>query len=74
MHRRRHIIDIARRDARHRDAPVLCDVNIIANSSFSWWSAWLNNKSDKTIFAPKHWFNDTSIITDDLIPKSWNKI
>lgn len=52
----------------------LCDVNIIANSSFSWWSAWLNNKSDKTIFAPKHWFNDTSIITDDLIPKSWNKI
>ena len=52
----------------------LCDVNIIANSSFSWWSAWLNNKTDKTIFAPKNWFNDTSIITDDLIPNSWNKI
>ena len=52
----------------------LCDVNIIANSSFSWWSAWLNNKRDKSIFAPKKWFNDPSIITDDLIPKSWNKI
>ena len=52
----------------------LCDVNIIANSSFSWWSAWLNNKMDKSIFAPKNWFSDPSIITDDLIPKSWNKI
>ena len=52
----------------------LCDVNIIANSSFSWWSAWLNNNSDKTIFAPKNWFSDASIITDDLLPKSWNKI
>ena len=52
----------------------LCNVNIIANSSFSWWSAWLNNNNDKTIFAPKKWFNDTTIITDDLIPESWNKI
>jgi len=52
----------------------LCKSNIIANSSFSWWSAWLNNNKDKIIYAPKNWFNDKSICTDDLIPESWNII
>ena len=50
----------------------LCKSNIIANSSFSWWSAWLNNNKDKIIYAPKDWFNDKSICTDHLIPNSWN--
>jgi len=52
----------------------LCKSNIIANSSFSWWGAWLNDKKDKVIYAPKNWFNDKSICTDDLIPNSWNII
>ncbi|MDC3174673.1 alpha-1,2-fucosyltransferase [Candidatus Pelagibacter sp.] len=52
----------------------LCKSNIIANSSFSWWSAWLNNKTDKIIYAPKNWFNDQSISTIDLIPKTWRII
>jgi hypothetical protein len=52
----------------------LCKSNIIANSSFSWWGAWLNNKKDKVIYAPKNWFNDKSIRIDDLIPNSWNII
>ena len=52
----------------------LCKSNIIANSSFSWWGAWLNNKKDKIIYAPKNWFKDKSISTDDLIPSSWNII
>ena len=50
----------------------LCKSNIIANSSFSWWSAWLNNKNDKIVYAPKNWFKDKSICTDNLIPNSWN--
>ena len=50
----------------------LCKSNIIANSSFSWWSAWLNNNKDKIVYAPKDWFNDKSICTDHLIPNSWN--
>jgi hypothetical protein len=52
----------------------LCKCNIIANSSFSWWGAWLNNKEDKIIYAPKNWFIDKSICTDNLIPNSWNVI
>ena len=54
---------------------TLCDYHIIANSSFSWWGAWLSNS--KKIIAPQRWFgpplseqNDTK----DLLPNSWIKI
>ena len=52
----------------------LCKANIIANSSFSWWGAWLNNNKNKIIYAPKNWFRDVSICTDDLIPNTWKII
>jgi len=48
-----------------------CNHNIIANSSFSWWGAWLNNNPNKIVIAPKKWFNDESINTKDLIPDEW---
>lgn len=48
-----------------------CSHHIIANSSFSWWGAWLNPDPDKTVIAPKQWFASTEINTSDLIPDTW---
>ncbi|CAM4096828.1 alpha-1,2-fucosyltransferase [Gillisia limnaea] len=54
----------------------LCDHNIIANSSFSWWGAWLNKNPEKIIIAPKRWFADTEQDKNsiDLIPSEWYRI
>jgi len=54
-----------------------CEDNIIANSSFSWWAAWLNETSDKRIVCPSRWFSDTFPLPyslDDLLPVSWQRI
>jgi hypothetical protein len=51
-----------------------CKHNIIANSSFSWWGAWLNPNPDKIVIAPKKWLNDPKIDTRDVTPKEWIRI
>jgi hypothetical protein len=51
-----------------------CRHHIIANSSFSWWAAWLNDRLDKIVVAPRIWFLDTKIDTKDLIPEQWHRI
>lgn len=49
-----------------------CRHHIIANSSFSWWGAWLNPRSDKIVVSPKQWFNTQAM--GRLLPENWVKI
>ena len=52
-----------------------CKGHILANSSFSWWGAWLNDDPNKEITVPKVWFGPKlSNDTKDLIPSDWNVI
>lgn len=50
-----------------------CNHNICANSTFSWWAAWLNTNADKIVITPKRWFNkgEFALNTYDLIPENW---
>jgi hypothetical protein len=65
------------KDNTHLDFLLMrkCKHNIIANSTFSWWAAWLNENPDKMIFAPIEWYvgkmNDA---TKELIPTNWFRI
>ena len=70
-----HIVDHNDSDHGYEDIRLmsLCSYHIIANSSFSWWGAWLNNAFDKIVIAPKIWFR-SDIPTTDLIPDKWVKL
>lgn len=52
----------------------LCRHHIIANSSFSWWGAWLGTNADKITIAPSKWVNDSSRDMSDIVPDDWIKI
>jgi hypothetical protein len=54
----------------------LCNNNIISNSSFSWWGAWMNENDQKIIIGPKKWFGpkDKTLTDKDIIPEKWLKI
>lgn len=61
-----------------RDAEELlliskCKHAIIANSTFSWWGAWLNTNAQKIVIGPKRWFDGAkkNVLTHDVLPKTW---
>ena len=56
---------------------TMCNDFIIANSSFSWWGAWLSTNKDKRVIAPSKWFGpplDTQNNTKDLYCKGWELV
>lgn len=53
----------------------MCENNIICNSSFSWWGAWLNRSAAKKVIAPNNWFGPAlQHDTKDLLPEEWIKV
>jgi len=51
-----------------------CRHHVIANSTFSWWGAWLCTNPEKVVIAPATWFASGSIDTTDLLPDGWLRI
>ena len=62
------------RDQEELSLMSLCNHHIIANSSYSWWGAWLGACSEKIVIAPEKWFNDEGQNTKDLIPVTWIRL
>lgn len=53
---------------------TLCRHHIIANSTFSWWVAWLAGHSDKLVIAPRRWFAIDTVDSSDLVPERWIRL
>lgn len=68
-----HYIDHNRGVESYNDMRLmsLCRHHVLANSSFSWWGAWLNPRTDKLVVAPSRWFAGGRRRLDDLFPSGW---
>jgi hypothetical protein len=60
----------------HEDLRLMssCHHHILANSTFSWWGAWLNPREDKIVYAPKQWHVKPESFYPDLLPTDWQTI
>lgn len=70
------VVDINDEASGHFDLRLqsICDHHVIANSTFSWWAAWLNPSFEKTVIAPRRWFTSQESDNPDLIPSTWIRL
>jgi hypothetical protein len=70
------VVDVNGPDDAHQDLWLMaaCQRFVIANSSLSWWGAYLSNAQKKIVVAPKKWFAEKKYDTTDLIPADWRRI
>jgi hypothetical protein len=69
-------VDIHATNQAHEDLRLMasCQRYVIANSSLSWWGAWLGSHGNKKVVAPAKWFQKRDIDTSDLVPSSWTRM
>jgi hypothetical protein len=68
-------VDCGTAEPPHTDMFLMtqCQHVVIANSTYSWWGAWLNSHPEKVVIAPAQWFKPNTVAhdTDDLMPAEW---
>lgn len=71
-----HIVDANPPDRGYLDLELMrgCRHHVLANSSFSWWGAWLCVQPGQTVYAPGRWFVNTGIDARDIIPPHWHRL
>ena len=67
------VVDDNQGEASPEDLRLMSEArhNIVANSGFSWWGAWLNANPKKIVCAPKQWFADPAYDASDVVPADW---
>jgi hypothetical protein len=68
-----HNLGSPRGDAHDLTLMAMCDAHVIANSSFSWWGAWLSRSSGPVV-APARWFARADLDARDLLPSQWIRL
>ena len=70
-----HFVECNDGETAHEDLRLMrsCDHHVIANSSFSWWGAWLDDSETKHVVAPDYWVHD-SVEQLDIVPDRWTTV
>jgi hypothetical protein len=71
-----HVVRHNNADTNYEDLRLMsaCRHHITANSSFSWWGAWLDPRQDSVVVAPQQWFRTDKLDARDLVPSRWVRI